>query len=159
MNCTFLYVIMMINFFLFLFFFSSRRRHTRSKRDWSSDVCSSDLPCPYARPEDMDKVVHGLETNTYTYLAPVIIPAANIPQAQGLANGQLTLMAIKDGKLKEIPFQIDEYDNTGLIWVNDISKNDPEGKPGTFDGFDELIFMYRDAGLEPLTHSSQPNII
>src|SRR5699024_11520368 len=23
--------------------FSSRRRHTRSKRDWSSDVCSSDL--------------------------------------------------------------------------------------------------------------------
>src|SRR5699024_5550958 len=28
---------------LTLFFFSSRRRHTRSKRDWSSDVCSSDL--------------------------------------------------------------------------------------------------------------------
>src|SRR5699024_11610808 len=28
---------------LYLFFFSSRRRHTRSKRDWSSDVCSSDL--------------------------------------------------------------------------------------------------------------------
>src|SRR5699024_6798627 len=24
-------------------FFSSRRRHTRSKRDWSSDVCSSDI--------------------------------------------------------------------------------------------------------------------
>src|SRR5699024_11912339 len=29
--------------FFFLFFFSSRRRHTISKRDWSSDVCSSDL--------------------------------------------------------------------------------------------------------------------
>src|SRR5699024_11861698 len=28
------------------FFFSSRRRHTRSKRDWSSDVCSSDLTHP-----------------------------------------------------------------------------------------------------------------
>src|SRR5206468_6125535 len=26
------------------FFFSSTRRHTRSDRDWSSDVCSSDLP-------------------------------------------------------------------------------------------------------------------
>src|SRR2546429_7007027 len=25
------------------FFFSSRRRHTRCSRDWSSDVCSSDL--------------------------------------------------------------------------------------------------------------------
>src|SRR5437870_10642195 len=29
--------------FLFFFFFSSRRRHTRWPRDWSSDVCSSDL--------------------------------------------------------------------------------------------------------------------
>src|SRR3712207_9594455 len=29
---------------LLLFFFSSRRRHTRYWRDWSSDVCSSDLP-------------------------------------------------------------------------------------------------------------------
>src|SRR6266576_6265899 len=32
------------------FFFSSRRRHTRSLRDWSSDVCSSDLA---AEPEDL----------------------------------------------------------------------------------------------------------
>src|SRR5690606_36482438 len=30
-------------FFFFFFFFSSRRRHTRFSRDWSSDVCSSDL--------------------------------------------------------------------------------------------------------------------
>src|SRR5947209_10915050 len=28
---------------MFFFFFSSRRRHTRYWRDWSSDVCSSDL--------------------------------------------------------------------------------------------------------------------
>src|ERR1041385_9576373 len=28
------------------FFFSSRRRHTRCSRDWSSDVCSSDLRIP-----------------------------------------------------------------------------------------------------------------
>src|SRR5690554_5361393 len=30
-------------FFFFFFFFSSRRRHTRCGRDWSSDVCPSDL--------------------------------------------------------------------------------------------------------------------
>src|SRR5215475_2148046 len=29
--------------YYFFFFFSSRRRHTRFSRDWSSDVCSSDL--------------------------------------------------------------------------------------------------------------------
>src|SRR5207253_8613470 len=28
----------------YAYFFSSRRRHTRWPRDWSSDVCSSDLP-------------------------------------------------------------------------------------------------------------------
>src|SRR2546429_6048989 len=28
---------------IIVFFFSSRRRHTRCSRDWSSDVCSSDL--------------------------------------------------------------------------------------------------------------------
>src|SRR6266516_4177755 len=37
---------------LLLFFFSSRRRHTRSYGDWSSDVCSSDLP-PH--------VLHGVD--------------------------------------------------------------------------------------------------
>src|SRR2546422_6907274 len=37
----------------FFFFFSSRRRHTRCSRDWSSDVCSSDL----ADPKDKAKIV------------------------------------------------------------------------------------------------------
>src|SRR3712207_7900274 len=33
-------------YYEFVFFFSSRRRHTRYWRDWSSDVCSSDLHFP-----------------------------------------------------------------------------------------------------------------
>src|SRR2546429_5221080 len=32
-----------VSMYVHLFFFSSRRRHTRCSRDWSSDVCSSDL--------------------------------------------------------------------------------------------------------------------
>src|SRR5258707_7847052 len=42
--------------FFFFFFFSSRRRHTRYWRDWSSDVCSSDLgrhPRPSSRSWDV----------------------------------------------------------------------------------------------------------
>src|SRR5882762_4891925 len=35
--------------FVIFFFFSSRRRHTRFKCDWSSDVCSSDLVWLLAR--------------------------------------------------------------------------------------------------------------
>src|SRR5207253_6619930 len=39
-SCGFVFSVFVIGFF---FFFSSRRRHTRWPRDWSSDVCSSDL--------------------------------------------------------------------------------------------------------------------
>src|SRR2546422_4621907 len=35
----------LLSLVFFFFFFSSRRRHTRCSRDWSSDVCSSDLSC------------------------------------------------------------------------------------------------------------------
>src|SRR5207302_2586779 len=47
----------------YVFFFSSRRRHTRFSRDWSSDVCSSDLsytlkgiqdPVPVCQLEDVN---------------------------------------------------------------------------------------------------------
>src|SRR3712207_6896494 len=44
-----LYVLHIVNFlyiYCIFFFFSSRRRHTRYWRDWSSDVCSSDLSGP-----------------------------------------------------------------------------------------------------------------
>src|SRR5690349_17304443 len=47
------------------FFFSSRRRHTRSLRDWSSDVCSSDLSRHHrlarrliVHPDDLDRLGH-----------------------------------------------------------------------------------------------------
>src|SRR5690349_23989145 len=41
--CYFYFSLFFFFFIFFFFFFSSRRRHTRSLRDWSSDVCSSDL--------------------------------------------------------------------------------------------------------------------
>src|SRR5438093_10497191 len=41
----FVFILLFFCWFLFFFFFfSSRRRHTRLVSDWSSDVCSSDLP-------------------------------------------------------------------------------------------------------------------
>src|SRR6266513_5587633 len=44
------------------FFFSSRRRHTRSKRDWSSDVCSSDLPVRSCQTEIAEVEGRNVET-------------------------------------------------------------------------------------------------
>src|SRR5690606_40627917 len=41
---------------LSVFFFSSRRRHTRFSRDWSSDVCSSDLTKDVPYVPDIERI-------------------------------------------------------------------------------------------------------
>src|SRR5215203_7208380 len=52
--------------YIFFFFFSSRRRHTMYWRDWSSDVCSSDLAQRVAVQPD----VHEPEPNDATPFLP-----------------------------------------------------------------------------------------
>src|SRR5438874_5449885 len=71
----------------FVFFFSSRRRHTRSLRDWSSDVCSSDLSSEGCGPpiliswpqpsEDGSNVVNGFDPVPGPVAPPIDVP----PQA------------------------------------------------------------------------------
>src|SRR5690606_41209530 len=77
------------------FFFSSRRRHTRFSRDWSSDVCSSDLVAVTTQLEchnyhayhcvliqcveifltgDWDLI--ALDSNRLTYNSPVLVHKA-----------------------------------------------------------------------------------
>src|SRR5437868_10141322 len=51
-------------------FFSSRRRHTRSKRDWSSDVCSSDLRSQLRRRRPSQARQARLERRTAACGAP-----------------------------------------------------------------------------------------
>src|SRR5690606_41308308 len=55
-------------FFICFFFFSSRRRHTRFSRDWSSDVCSSDLVCCCVAPAEPAQQVYCMSFGTYTTL-------------------------------------------------------------------------------------------
>src|SRR5947209_11050713 len=59
---------------LLYFFFSSRRRHTRYWRDWSSDVCSSDLAffwLAFALPLAPFDTRADLSYGTYIYAFPV----------------------------------------------------------------------------------------
>src|SRR5699024_4525641 len=53
----------------YTFFFSSRRRHTISKRDWSSDVCSSDLA---SNSIDADRFASAQSNNATSFASPVI---------------------------------------------------------------------------------------
>src|SRR5699024_169159 len=54
----------------FVFFFSSRRRHTRSKRDWSSDVCSSDLACDDSWLKSIKRQFNPARHSNDKYVAP-----------------------------------------------------------------------------------------
>src|SRR6266542_5756494 len=54
-----------------LFFFSSRRRHTRCYRDWSSDVCSSDLADPLAGSYYLEHLTNVMEEGFDKYLGEI----------------------------------------------------------------------------------------
>src|SRR2546429_9868448 len=68
-----------------LFFFSSRRRHTRCSRDWSSDVCSSDLvrvqygECPKIVTEGEGQVGNSPQAFNCTILLEAPSPIVNVP--------------------------------------------------------------------------------
>src|SRR6266496_3824553 len=72
---------------LFFFFFSSRRRHTRSLRDWSSDVCSSDLIAillPFTSGDPHAPVVYWISLG-FTFIGAAVFSTirghrARIPQ-------------------------------------------------------------------------------
>src|SRR5206468_4915547 len=64
---------------------SSRRRHTRSDRDWSSDVCSSDLPLTAAQmtePETLWAAVHRPDGLTLAVLTDA--PARAVVSGEGV---------------------------------------------------------------------------
>src|SRR5437764_3478030 len=100
---------------IFFFFFSSRRRHTRYIGDWSSDVCSSDLPGGGQRLSDFFRFFHGPNLRTlgltaamharasairggHTY--PVVPPAQ--PKRYGLADALHLAAAIERSEERRV---------------------------------------------------------
>src|SRR2546422_1704144 len=90
------------------FFFSSRRRHTRCSRDWSSDVCSSDLVVIVVETLGAACVIVGLFTRPWALCMMFEMAVAMIIQLHGGHNielegllfaGALTLVALGDGPL------------------------------------------------------------
>src|SRR5207247_8333229 len=65
----------------YVFFFSSRRRHTRSTRDWSSDVCSSDLENSACRFLPWDSEFFGLRIAALELAAGAPVAAPSFERA------------------------------------------------------------------------------
>src|SRR5207249_7894020 len=79
-----------------VFFFSSRRRHTRSKRDWSSDMCSSISLAEVARQVVVDARVQ-LDLDLAAALAHRLRVAGLEQLGRELAPGGLLAQHLKRG--------------------------------------------------------------
>src|SRR5690606_40721607 len=98
-------------FRVFFFFFSSRRRHTRFSRDWSSDVCSSDLAAGNVGHGDLtavglDQAPDDREPESTTYgvlLAGAAGGAGGAGRAGGLAARSEERRVGKEGRCRWSP--------------------------------------------------------
>src|SRR6266581_5932035 len=86
---------------LWFFFFSSRRRHTRWTGDWSSDVCSSDLP--WMRPP-CRAIAPALEELATDSKGTVSLAKVNVDDSPALAarygiRSIPTILFMKEGKV------------------------------------------------------------
>src|SRR5690625_4827608 len=88
----------------FIFFFSSRRRHTRWPRDWSSDVCSSDLlslvdsvPAGFLDARLIERIHAAPRTAAeLTDKWPAHVHIDLLPVVQGQGMGRATMIALLD---------------------------------------------------------------
>ena len=99
-------------------------------------------------PEQMRDAVRALDTTHFTYLYPLTIPGEDFSRARGEKLERLSLMAVRGGQLRPVPFQFDQYDQEGLIWIEGVSRNDLLGERGKLSDHDELVFMFRDGGRQ-----------
>src|SRR6266513_3749759 len=83
-------------FYFVFFFFSSRRRHTRSKRDWSSDVCSSDL-IPENDPATCDVIAAGRTIGIFQIESPAMRGLLRTMKARTLEQVAQALALIRPG--------------------------------------------------------------
>src|SRR5699024_8169784 len=136
----------------FIFFYSSRRRNTRSKRDWSSDVCSSDLPftCPVLKNTRSPGCILLLDTYVPVYCKPLVERGKTVYPACSKAhvvnpeqsNASLGLLL---PKLYGVPIWLLAADMTELLFLVGAGF----GVGGVFD----ILFVEfeRDALLELVT--------
>ena len=97
-------------------------------------------------PEQLSDAIEYLGLNHYTYLHPVEIRGKEIPSILGEDIKKYSVMSVRGGKMIPIPFQLDEYDESGFVYLE--GEGEINGTMGIVDDEDELVFMYRDSGRQ-----------
>ena len=99
-------------------------------------------------PDQLSNAIAEIGLTHYTFLHPVQIKAEDIPALINQPLKDYSVMSVRNGKLIAVPFQIDEMDTQGFVYLEGESKL--EGTLGIIDPNDELLFMYRDTSQERL---------
>src|SRR5690625_5337172 len=84
------------------FFFSSRRRHTRWPRDWSSDVCSSDLSVYKVRLRQGEKLADKILRERPDHDIDVVIPIPDSSRVAGQAVAYNLGVKFREGLIKKL---------------------------------------------------------
>src|SRR5699024_12222704 len=108
------------------FFCSSRRRHTRSKRDWSSDVCSSDLLINNTRCWSGAKIV----VRAGCLVGVLVVPATE-PTQPGRAEGDV-------GRTRELPLAPAGHQTQQIGRASCREREEPEEAVGCSKGNKEV---------------------
>src|SRR5258707_3611051 len=93
-----------MNYSRVLFFFSSRRRHTRYWRDWSSDVCSSDLKVGIIglSTPDTPAVTMSANVATLSFGDPVAATVTAAKELRAAGASAIVVIAHMGGRCKNI---------------------------------------------------------
>ncbi|MBV1869840.1 MAG: hypothetical protein KUG76_02950 [Gammaproteobacteria bacterium] len=105
-------------------------------------------------PQQLSDAIDHLGLNHYTYLHPVEIRGKEMPALLGKDINQYSVMSVRGGKMIPIPFQLDEYDDSGFVYLE--GEGDIDGTIGIIDEEDELVFMYRDSGRQRYDAATMP---
>src|SRR5258707_7881896 len=128
----------------FFFFFSSRRRHTRYWRDWSSDVCSSDLMSTQIEVA-MEKMVFRKtngQTGRHLAVTPENSTMRHLCYGRIILNSSKTSVTFSNGNRE-----------TGLLCLSGNATVKVRGKAFEIGKFD-AIYIPRDSSIEISTSNS-----
>ena len=101
-------------------------------------------------------VVSELAPTDYHYYHPATVKASQLAEAQGQKLEKLSVMSMQNGQLSAVPFQFEEYDELGMVYLNGAAKEDLVGEAGILDGNDLLALMYRDTSSQRWQADSSP---
>src|SRR5256884_3348575 len=116
-----------------MFFFSSRRRHTRCSRDWSSDVCSSDLIWKYLKGERArsSEAAHALIELAWSSMAGLAM--APLPDLLNLGKeARMNTPGRAEGNWRWRSTE-DMLSDSAFEWLRELTKGtNRSGTPATY---------------------------